>query len=326
MDKDDSESTTPRDAKGKGIATKTDNLSSESTAQDGHSSSVEVTSDTTSFISRLSASAGKLTNEIVLRHPSGASLSDALPSDKAESSRSGRSAGVNEASMYRNNFAQGTIPDTFKSIPRQEQEVLGESGFSSFLNNTITLGETEPSDIKIGRYGQIHEPALGGTQQTRPIINTTDGMDVVDFLDLGYDEVEEIDTALTDIEQAALRHHLFENGESGEHTSRGQWDDALNFFPGLGSNSSNIQEYADLLGTSDLEEAKNIWVNQWQGVLSSYTDEVWGELGSLVKVAREELTNISEPREEASPSKLKAVRRLQQLLSHIRGTRNTESS
>ncbi|KAI1657103.1 hypothetical protein F4813DRAFT_361645 [Daldinia decipiens] len=326
MDKDNSESTTPQDAKGKGIATKIDNLSSESTAQDGHSSSVGVTSDAASFISRLSASAGKLTNEMVLQHPSGASLADVLPSDKSESSRSGRSAGVNETSIFRNNFAQGTIPDTFKSIPRQEQTIPSESGFSSFLSSTSMLGETDPSGIKIGRYRQIHEPALGETQQTRPIISTTDGMDVVNFLDLGYDEVEEIDMALTDTEQAALRHRLFENGESGEHASRGRWDDALNFFPGLGPNSNSIQEYADLLGTSDLEEAKNIWVNQWQGVLSSYTDEVWGELGSLVKVAREELTNISEPHEEASPSKLKAVRRLQQLLSHIRGTRSAESS
>ncbi|KAF3059839.1 hypothetical protein GL218_05059 [Daldinia childiae] len=262
---------------------------------------------------------------MVLQHPSGVSLTDALPSDKAGSSRSERSAGVNEASMYRNNFAQGTVPDTFKSIPRQEQEVPSETSFSSFLNSTSILGEAEPSGIKIGRYGQIHEPALGGTQQTRPIINTTDGMEVVDFLDLGYDKVEEIDMTLTDTEQATLRHRLFENGEPGEHVSRGRWDDTLNFFPGLGSNSS-IQEYADLLGTPDLEEAKNIWVNQWQGVLSSYTDEVWGELGSLVRVAREELTNISEPHEEASPLKLKSVRRLQQLLSHIRGTRSTESS
>ncbi|KAI0845624.1 hypothetical protein F5Y00DRAFT_246008 [Daldinia vernicosa] len=326
MDKDNSESATPRDAKGKGIATKIDDLSSESTAQDGHSGSVEVTSKTTSFISRLSASAGKLTNEMVLRHPSGASLADALPSDKAESSRPQRGAGVNEASMCRGNLAQGTIPDTFKSLPRQEQEVPSESSFSSFLNSTSILGETEPSGIKTGRSEKIHEPVPGGTQQTRPIINTTDGMDVVDFLDLGYDEVEEIDTTLTDTEQAALRHRLFENGEPGEHAPRGRWDDALNFFPGLGPNSSSIQEYADLLGTSDLEEAKNIWVGQWQGVLTSYTDEVWGELRSLVKVAREELTNISEPHEEASPSKLKAVRRLQQLLSHIRGTRSTASS
>ncbi|KAI0110023.1 hypothetical protein F4814DRAFT_425365 [Daldinia grandis] len=326
MAKDNNESVAPREAKGKGIAAKIDNSSSESVAQDGHSSSVEVISDTTSFISRLGASASKLTNEMVLRNPSGASLTNALPSDKAESSRSERGVDVNEASMYRNSFAQETISDTFKSIPGQEQEVPSESSFSSFLNSTSMLGEMEPRGFNIGRHGQIHEPALGGTQKTRPIINTTDGMDVADFLDSGYDEVEEIDMALTDTEQSALRHRLFENGESGERASRGRWDGALNFFPGLGSNSSSIQQYADLLGTSDLEEAKNIWVDQWQGVLSSYTDEVWGELGSLVKVAREELTNISVPHEEASPSKLKAVQRLQQLLNHIRGTRNTESS
>ncbi|KAI8956796.1 hypothetical protein F5Y11DRAFT_341905 [Daldinia sp. FL1419] len=322
MGQENDEGATSKEAKGKEVATNSNNVLSESVGQEGRSSSIGAVSDTTSFISRLSASASKLANDMVLQRLSGASLADTLPSDKAESSRPGQDTAVNEAPTC-SSFAQGTVPDTFRSARTQEQEVPSESSFSSFLNGTGTLEETDPGDIKVGEYGLMYTPAYYNIQQTNPI-NPKDGMDVVDLLDLGYDEVEETGLVLTNTDQATLHRRLFEDGESREHTSlHGQWDNILNFFPGFGPNGNGIKEYGDLLGVSDLEEARNIWVDKWRDVLSSYTDEVWGELGSLVKVAQEELTNVSEPHEASSPPKLKAVRRLQQLLNHIRGTQGT---
>ncbi|KAI1807695.1 hypothetical protein F4811DRAFT_505663 [Daldinia bambusicola] len=322
MDKDNHESAMAKNIKGKGkdTAINIDESWSESTKENRHSSFIEAGSATTSFVSRLSASASKLTSDLVLQHPSGASLADALPTDKAESSRLGRGAGVDEISTERSSLAQGSIPGPFKSAQSQEEGAQVESTFQDFLNSTSTLEEWEPGNVKTVGDEQIDELALEKTQRTIPRINPTDGMDVVELLDLAYSEVEETDLDLTDTEQATIRHHLFGDGESGGRALRKRWDDALNFFPGLGSNSGGIQAYANLLGTSNIEEAKSIWVSQWQGVLSRYTDEVWGELGPLVDKAREELTSLSVPYEEGSPSKLKSVRRLQQLLSHIRGS------
>ncbi|KAI1467366.1 uncharacterized protein F4812DRAFT_429249 [Daldinia caldariorum] len=323
MDKDNHESAMAKDTKdkGKGTAINIDESLSESTKKNGHSSSVEAGLVTTSFVSRLSASASKLTGDMVLQHPSGGSLADALPADKAESSRLGRGAGMDEISTDRSSLAQRSIPSSFKSAQSQEEGAQIEFAFSDFLNSsTSILEERDPGNVKALGDEQINKPALEKTQRTIPRINPTDGIDVVELLNSAYSEAEETYLDLTDIEQATIRHHLFEDGESGERVLRRRWDDALNFFPDLGSNSGGIHEYANLIGTSNVEEAKSIWVSQWQGVLSSYTDEVWGELGPLVNKAREELTSLSVPYEEASPSKLKAVRRLQQLLSHIRGT------
>ena len=75
------------------------------------------------------------------------------------------------------------------------------------------------------------------------------------------------------------------------------------------------------LGTSEPQEAREIWVTHWQDVFSSYTDEVWGNLSDLVGEAREELQALSTSRgeEEARPPESRALRRLQQILSHVRG-------
>ncbi|KAI1479848.1 hypothetical protein F4774DRAFT_380040 [Daldinia eschscholtzii] len=320
MDKDNNDTAISKDTKGKGVTTEIDDSLSESTKKNKYSSTVETGSDATSFISRLSASASKLASDVVLQNPSGTSLADALPTDKAESSRSRPGASMNEMSTGSSSFAQRSIPDSFKAAQSQEQGAKAESTFREFLNNsTSLLGKHESSSVKTGGVEQIYKSSLGKIQRSVPSIDPADGMDVVELLDSGYGEIEETDLALTDTEQATLHHHLFGDDESGGRPLRKRWDDALNFFPGLGSNSSGIQEYANLLGTSDMEEARSIWVSQWQGVLSSYTDEVWGELGPLVNQARKELTGLSEPYEEAPPSKLKAVRRLQQLLRHIRG-------
>ncbi|OTB16072.1 hypothetical protein K445DRAFT_317702 [Daldinia sp. EC12] len=320
MDKDNNDTAISKDTKGKGVATEIDDSLSESTKKNKYSSTVETGSDATSFISRLSASASKLASDVVLQNPSGTSLADALPTDKAESSRSRPGAGMNEMSTGSSSFAQRSIPDSFKAAQSQEQGAKAESTFREFLNNSTSLsGKHESSSVKTGGVEQIYKSSLGKIQRSVPSIDPADGMDVVELLDSGYGEIEETDLALTDTEQATLHHHLFGDDESGGRPLGKRWDDALNFFPGLGSNSSGIQEYANLLGTSDMEEARSIWVSQWQGVLSSYTDEVWGELGPLVNQARKELTGLSEPYEEAPPSKLKAVRRLQQLLRHIRG-------
>ncbi|KAI2463667.1 hypothetical protein F4781DRAFT_415914 [Annulohypoxylon bovei var. microspora] len=323
MVQDNSEQGMPEDIKGKGTATHRSNLLSSTTGQDDRPDSTQAGAHTTSIMSRLGASASKLTEDMVLRYPRSTQVADALPSGKAESSRAAKAGSIQEASSYKNHPPPATFGGTFKSTRLQGQSISDESSFSSFLDGTSVLEVTGPGNIERHAYEQGYEegydPKPRQISQTS-VIMATDGMDVVNLLDSQYDEVDETDIPLTDDEQVALRYHLFEDdGNSTDSSSlRKGWEDVLNFFPDFKWNSNGPQELADLLGTSDLDEARRVWINQWQCVLSSYTDEVWGDLSPLVNVAREELSSLTEPL-EALPSKPKALRRLQQILTHVRG-------
>ncbi|KAI0140168.1 hypothetical protein F4776DRAFT_615768 [Hypoxylon sp. NC0597] len=315
--KSKSERQISEDDKGKGVATQLDNLSPSSAWENGRRGSVDGASPPVSVTSRLGASASRLAGNM-LRHPNSAHIADALPSSKAESSGAARGGVVNETSTYKCGLTPAPFDGTFKATQTRGQHTPGELNFSSFLDSTRTLDLMEPANLDRQGHEQSDDLQLGRMSQNAAIM-VTDGMDVVDLLDSGYDQVEDTPVFLTDDERIALRHRLFESGETSRHPSpREQWEDILNFFPEIKSNGNGIQEYANLLGTSDPEEARNIWINQWQHVLSSYTDEVWGDLSPLVKMAREELTSLSKSR-EASPSKPKALRRLQQILYHVRG-------
>ncbi len=63
------------------------------------------------------------------------------------------------------------------------------------------------------------------------------------------------------------------------------------------------------------EEAQKLWVEQWEGVLSRYQDEVWGGLLPLVKQAKEEIKEIHDGTADSRPA---ALRRLDLVLGHFR--------
>jgi hypothetical protein len=62
-------------------------------------------------------------------------------------------------------------------------------------------------------------------------------------------------------------------------------------------------------------EAREHWREQWEGVLTRYTDEVWGGLLPLVKQAREEIEEIGN--EGTVREKSTALRRLEAILGHL---------
>lgn len=71
-----------------------------------------------------------------------------------------------------------------------------------------------------------------------------------------------------------------------------------------------------LTGTSDTESAQQQWLEQWRNVLSSYNEEVWGDLGPLAAEAKVELS-----REAAATDSTghQALDRLRLILAHLRG-------
>ncbi|KAI2621056.1 hypothetical protein GGR54DRAFT_600051 [Hypoxylon sp. NC1633] len=317
MTQDNGDKAMPKDLKGKGVDR--DSAPSSLTGHAGHTESGKPSPDITSIISRLGASTSRLANDMILRHPSGTSVAEQPASGKAGSSRVTQSVSVGEASVYRNGPQRIASDGMFESTLEQQQHAQGDADFSAFLNNTAgMLQTTEPGGIE--RSNNDHDFELRQSLQMAAVV-PADGVDLVKFLDSAYDGIEETDITLTDHDRTALRRRLFDSDETGEpRPGRGQWEHTLNFFPKAESNSNGIHQYADLLGISDLEDATDIWVDQWQHVLSSYADEVWGDLSPLISVAREELGSLSKPLEEASPSKLKSLRRLQQILVQIRGT------
>ncbi|KZF23819.1 hypothetical protein L228DRAFT_246665 [Xylona heveae TC161] len=57
------------------------------------------------------------------------------------------------------------------------------------------------------------------------------------------------------------------------------------------------------------------WLNEWEGVLNRYTDEVWGDLLPIVKDAREEIEQARKDDHDTMAGR--AVRRLGLILAHL---------
>jgi hypothetical protein len=62
-------------------------------------------------------------------------------------------------------------------------------------------------------------------------------------------------------------------------------------------------------------EAREHWREQWEGVLTRYTDEVWGGLLPLVKQARQEIEEMGN--EGSMKEKPTALRRLESIMGHL---------
>ncbi|KAG6223893.1 hypothetical protein E4U48_004223 [Claviceps purpurea] len=144
-----------------------------------------------------------------------------------------------------------------------------------------------------------------------------DGIDVVELLSrperceppprLEYDE-------LTSVEAARLHEALF-----GSEIPRPVWDQLLDFNADFCVRpETSSEECKAHMGTPNVKEARSIWLQQWSDVLSSYTNEVWGDLGSLAKDAEREIEN-SEQDNVASNAGLIALERLRLVLAHMRG-------
>ncbi|KAI1327561.1 hypothetical protein F5Y16DRAFT_371663 [Xylariaceae sp. FL0255] len=242
-----------------------------------------------SIVARVAASSARLTSQVLSNSGQGRFYIDPSSSEKAGSSSRVHSSTTQEQQQTaRVSRFDTSNPTAFRSA--QSPSLLGEreSEFSSFL---------DPSETGTGRADlkrQVSEAAAA---------SLSDGSEVVSLLQAAPapDEWAEPDLSMTDAELACLRRALFDN--AGAHgMTQMQWDSALNFMPDFSRHDV---------------EARDVWVSQWQQVLSSYTDEVWGDLGGLVQAAREEVHEVST--RESGQASMSAVRRLQQLLTHIRG-------
>lgn len=171
-------------------------------------------------------------------------------------------------------------------------------------------------------HQQLHPSGPSVSEQER-----LDGAEVVGLLDGPSDELDAVlpgahdeledDDGLDPATVAKLRVALFDSSHS-----ESRWDDMLNFTPDfLRQPDASAEDTLLHLGTSDPEEARRIWLYQWSDVLSSYTDQVWGDLGPLAEDARKEVEEELKSDEAIAdrPSQTKSLDRLRQILAHVRG-------
>lgn len=136
-----------------------------------------------------------------------------------------------------------------------------------------------------------------------------DGIDVVRLLsqpERGEDPPLPDNDDLTPLETARLREALFGPGSSWPF-----WDQLLNF-------NADLTRCEGHMGTSNPGEARSMWLQQWNDVLLSYTDEVWGDLGPLAKDAKQEVAKLKKDEANDTPH-IKALERLRLVLAHVRG-------
>ncbi|KAK8019618.1 hypothetical protein PG990_004756 [Apiospora arundinis] len=309
-------------SKGKGKATEAPQPQKESHDSGGAPSN-------NSVAARILDSAISLTAGMAQGVPGSSDMKYMLPAGKAgRSSGSTIPPGIAESGTRLPSGHTGPGA-TFKSAHVDDHVASQEAAFSAFLD-----GENP----QLSPFPAAHQDSVCDTSDnipsTAPAPSITehaqrDGVDVVKLLEsTDYNSVAEpddSDTILSPDEAASLRRALFPDGESKRPRQHDIDWNILNFFPNFVADSSRQWGYTELpnhMGVTDPIEARDLWVNQWQHVLSDYTDEVWGDLGSLVDEARQEVEEASarDP-DAADPPEMPALRRLRQVLNHIRGGR-----
>lgn len=250
-----------------------------------------------------------------------------------------------------------TVPSasdrTFRSSHVQDHVAQQESAFSNFLDGVDGLDVAPQSVGSSNRnttqwpISQVHEDGVNQRTLSKEQPSSTtshqeadidrqeaqDGAAVVDILSEYHEEppADDPEPSLSEEEVEKVRKALF-GGQHGKESNPRDWDHALNFIPDFvrpdqdrdhshaSSNREKSEETYSTLGLSHSPEASRVWVEQWEDVLSRYTDEVWGDLLPLVGKAKKELQELEKaPVLGDNVSSTKAFDRLRQILSQIRG-------
>lgn len=306
------------EGKGKGVAQSRSDQ--EATGQAGSKS----------VLSRLGQSATALSRSVVQSTPAVNDLASLASSEKSGPSSSSRQAEPLAESTFRAAAPSTSGAGAFRSGHTNAHVAAEEAAFSDFLDSTNVFVPTNPIGLD-----KAWEAATSATMT--PTISRNahessvaeqekkDGGEVVQLLSHfdeempGYDE----QVILSEPELKSLRQALFEDG-SPSQISASDWNNMLNFVPDFlrgHEDSHGIPEARGssymTLGVTDTAEAGQLWLNEWNRVLTGYNDEVWGDLGDLVQQARTEVQKIQDGQEGQSSDPV-ALRRLRTVLHRVR--------
>ncbi|KAL2111151.1 hypothetical protein VUR80DRAFT_250 [Thermomyces stellatus] len=209
---------------------------------------------------------------------------------------SSSNAGAN-GTLDRHGFGTSAIS---RSRPNDtsDRDERSEAGFQEFLGHpppTVDHGA-----FAIGRSWRDGEPSR---VQYRTVENEErrDGEEVTAFLadPSSLQFKDNIDFGSLPAQLPRLRAALL-----GDGVPSSIWDNLLNFWP---------------VADEDLRPSKSAWLAQWNDVLTRYTDEVWGELATDARQAKEEVEAEAHG-DQGDGHGLQSLRRLRQILAHLRGS------
>ncbi|KAK1598084.1 uncharacterized protein LY79DRAFT_587176 [Colletotrichum navitas] len=286
-----------------------------------------------SFANRLATSAASLSRAALEGRPNAEAIRNAAAAKayaQAEASTSSNQGSVNrdQAATYRggDNYDTG-IGSAFSSSRHSttagEQQYEGFKGAQPALDISVQL--QIPDEAQHGLAGSTNTSHNSHFLRIRSDVNeqeARDGQQVIDLLTAPdeLDDLEAIDNLHSFVslrEEESLRKALFSGSGDGPASN---WTTLLDFQPNF-LQEGNIAELLQHFGVTDPQQAKAMWIDSWADVLATYTDQVWGDLGFLAREAQKE---INEAREQgtattADPGGMQALRRLQQILAHVRG-------
>ncbi|KAJ4385153.1 hypothetical protein N0V85_008187 [Neurospora sp. IMI 360204] len=294
------------------------------------------------LLARIAKSATSLPSALFSKENMTGALSGLGNGEKGEGSRTAAAApratesleSVGESSAQLHSASHDA--EAIRSAQTQEHVAMQEASFAAFLDTTEPLTAPEgtdglqgtwhmrsnvPSSIVNNQWTHSHPASTVAEQEAR------DGQEVAALLSGHLDMDSELagpeeDTISPD-DMASLRKALFGNQDDfSTSPSPIAWDHALNFIPpsllGLGG-IPTASSTRDLLGTHDVSEGWEIWIDQWSRVLTGYHDEVWGDLGALVEEAKKEVKQLEEVKPGERPPEPTALLRLRAILGHLRG-------
>lgn len=288
-----------------------------------------------SLLSRVAASASGLTrsafsepNSSEINQGTAAALSS---SGKATTSGSGSGSSTwaesSKSSLQRADFGSGgASQEGFRTGHSDQHVQQTEREFSSFLSFLDGIDSFQPSEPDPTQEGfppealdeawarswfptapssSSHQTATVAQQESR------DGEDVLAILSSPSEhfeapkpEDENYDWGLSAEQLTQLRAMTKDIFPAPDSHIGIDAEHPLNLMSHTGPDFEN--------GTLEGQEA---WLEQWEGVLTRYADEVWGGLLPLVKEARREVEDLRG--ENASTEQSKALRRLGAILGHL---------
>ncbi|TVY32949.1 hypothetical protein LSUB1_G007236 [Lachnellula subtilissima] len=304
------------------------------------------------FLSRVTASASGLTRSALTAPNASETTAAAALSSSAKGTSSSAGTGSGSAgSAYADSSkiaqchpsqsAGSGSGTSFRTGHSDEHAVQSEKEFSAFLDGIDSFQPSESSvtgyGISIGKgedestsnalaeaWTKAQSPARMNPPPSHFLQRTTvaeqesrDGEDVLALLssappnsheqfeapEPGTEE-QEYDWGLSAEQKTELRamtKNLFGLTPAEPHTGIVDAEHPLNLIP----QSQSV----------DLEA----WREQWEGVLTRYTDEVWGELLPLVREARREVEEMRDAGGDGGTEKSVALRRLGAILGHLQG-------
>ncbi|ROW11449.1 hypothetical protein VMCG_01400 [Cytospora schulzeri] len=285
-----------------------------------------------SIMSRVGKSATELSRTMLQGTSAAGDLADVAVSGKPGAPSSNKPVALNESSS--------AVPPSstfknsvFRSGQAEAHTAAEESAFSQFLDDNSAFVTAKPIGLELA----WHEATRGSPshniygQSTVAVVASVaeqqeqDGIEVAHLLSQTDEDMPKHggDIMVSETELVTLRQALFEDGLHAQ-LSGTDWNNALNFIPdflrgnGAGGeeNGPSVNSYLNL-GVTDPAEAGSLWLEQWNRVLTSYTDEVWGDLGDLVKKAKTEVEQLKEGN-NAEPTDTPAVRQLRSILKRVR--------